>query len=316
MSIGLANPIPRALAHYETELEETLNRLGELTQSTHLPSIEGVGGLGRARVLLDLLRAPRSVGQGEDPVVVMWPSLGLLEPWLWRSARRPVVIVVHDPEPLRSQLGFGSISRTIARSRLSDRPIVMSHSDEATAVLQRMLPRNRLVQVGHPILSEQRFSTKSPGLVVVAGQYKPVRDLEMLGQLGPLLRRHGYEPRIVGSGWPDVEGWDVDARFVSEDELDSNLGSAEIVLLPYRRYFQSGITIRALERGTLTVGPRTSFAESVFGVDSPLLVDPIAGAHAWLEAISSATGQSSVAAHSKYVAECDISWGTFLADYR
>lgn len=312
MSIGLANPLPRALAHYEIELVETLGRIGVATQSIALPSIEGAEGSDRLRVMLGLHRAPRSVGQDRDAAIVLWPALGLLEPWLWRRSRRPVTIVVHDPEPLRSQLGFGAFSRAVARSRWSNRPMVMSHSDEASALLRQILPRNRLVQVAHPVLSVQKLEASVPGMVVVAGQYKPARDLEMLAALGPLLRRAGYEPRIVGSGWPDVDGWDVDARFVPEEELDSLLGTAEVVLLPYRRYFQSGITIRSLEQGTLTVGPRTSFAESVFGADSPVLIDQGAGVYAWLEAIAAAAGQDPAIAHARYVAECDSSWRDFL----
>jgi hypothetical protein len=45
------------------------------------------------------------------------------------------------------------------------------------------------------------------------------------------------------------------------------------VLLPYQKYFQSGIGLRALEQGTPFITSRTSFATDLFGPESRLIYD-------------------------------------------
>jgi hypothetical protein len=45
-----------------------------------------------------------------------------------------------------------------------------------------------------------------------------------------------------------------------------------VVLIPYRRFFQSGIAIRCLEREIPVVGPAGSSLEDLYGSDSALLV--------------------------------------------
>ena len=50
--------------------------------------------------------------------------------------------------------------------------------------------------------------------VTVLGQFKPSRDLDLLPALATELRAQGFRPVIKGSGWPQIPGWDVDARFL------------------------------------------------------------------------------------------------------
>lgn len=148
------------------------------------------------------------------------------------------------------------------------------HSEYAREVAAERLPHHHIDLALHPMLNEQSTLSKSPRpSVLVAGQYKTERDLELLSDLGPQLRAAGWRTHIVGRGWPEVNGWEVDARFVSEEEFDDILGKAWVLLMPYKNYFQSGIAIRALEQGTLTVGPRSSFLEALYGPSSGLIVD-------------------------------------------
>ena len=311
--VSYVNPIPRALAHYESELEQTVARIGITIARRAFPRIEDISGPARRiATLAQLFAAPRSLNDGTT--LVIWPALGLLEPSLWRSSQTKAAVFVHDPEPLRHQIGFGRLARWIARGPLGSRATLVSHSSDATRELERRFPRNRILEVAHPILSRQTSRAKQPGRVVVAGQYKPVRDLDLLAELGPLLRSSGYSPLIVGSGWPPVPGWEVDSRYVPEAELDNYLGSADVVLLPYRRYFQSGISLRALEQGTLTVGSRTAFAERMFGATSPLIVEQKADAATWMKAIEQVSTVDSSVVFSEYVTYCDTTWRAFLLD--
>lgn len=313
-TFGLVNPLPRALSHYERETIETSRRIGLDLTSRPYVAVEGLeGAVAKLSALSRAMRAPRISGV-DDVTLVLWPALGLLEPALWNGSDSTPVIVVHDPEPLRSQVGFGRLSRMIAARSWGSRAVIVSHSKEASAVLGRVLPRNRVISVDHPVLTHQQQHQRVPGLVLVAGQYKPVRDTDLLARLGPALRSRGYTPLIAGSGWPEVPGWDIDRRFVPEEELERLLGAAEVVLLPYRKYFQSGITLRALEMGTVTVGARSSFAESVFGADSPLILEPGASADAWLEVIQAGAGADSARdAFDRYQAGSDESWRHLFA---
>ncbi|WP_241549102.1 hypothetical protein [Gordonia alkanivorans] len=73
----------------------------------------------------------------------------------------------------------------------------------------------------------------------------------------------GIELAIVGRGWPHLNGWKVVDDFVPESRLAKEIDAASVVLLPYTRYYQSGIALRALEQGRATVGFNTPFLESI-----------------------------------------------------
>ena len=134
----------------------------------------------------------------------------------------------------------------------------------------------------------------SPRPVVrVLGQYKQDRDLEVLRLLASELRGQ-FELEIVGRGWPEIAGWRVDARFVAESELDLLIRTSDAVLIPYRRFYQSGIAIRALENGTPVVGRAGTSLDALYGSDSKLLVreDSVGVAvdlAAWVTAVKYAT---------------------------
>ncbi|MCR2764233.1 glycosyltransferase [Microbacterium sp. zg.B48] len=117
------------------------------------------------------------------------------------------------------------------------------------------------------------------------GQYKADRDIELLVDIARLADP-AWELTVTGRGWPSVEGWKVDARFVTELEFQSSLSSASVVLVPYKRFYQSGVAIRALEAGTPVVGPRNSVLADIVGESSGWLADDDAGS--WIEAIRSA----------------------------
>jgi hypothetical protein len=121
-------------------------------------------------------------------------------------------------------------------------------------------------------------------VVRVLGQYKPDRDVEALRQIAETL---GQTARleICGRGWPPIDGWSVRSEFVDEAHMSALLASSDAVLIPYRRFYQSGIAFRCLEQGTPAVGPAGSSLDEIYGPDSPLLVR---GPDDWCRAISHA----------------------------
>ena len=95
---------------------------------------------------------------------------------------------------------------------------------------------------------------------------------------------------VVGRGWPDLPGWNVDSRFVSELELDELVKSSDAIVIPYVRFFQSGIAIRALESNTPVVGRAATSLADLYGQESRLLLreDPQTGLvddRAWADAV-------------------------------
>ncbi|QGG40034.1 glycosyltransferase [Aeromicrobium yanjiei] len=127
--------------------------------------------------------------------------------------------------------------------------------------------------LNHPLLTEReqvapRNNAGRPS-VLVFGQFKPDRDIDLMAQLSESMGS-GVDFRVSGRGWPDIAGWDMDRRFVPELEIDPLIRSASAVLIPYRRFFQSGVAIRCLEQGTPVVGPAESSLAEVL-LDDRLL---------------------------------------------
>jgi glycosyltransferase involved in cell wall biosynthesis len=314
--LTFTNPLHSTLGHFVRELNDTLRRSGVEAEERVVSAVEGLNGpagklrmLGRAVSNINAVRSTATHGN-----LQIWPSLGLAEMPLWRSGNGPGhYVILHDPIPLRRQAGFDALSRFIAaRVKGAALPTIVVHSRDAAAEAKRLLPHFTIVELMHPVLSAKPVARglSEKRRVVVAGQYKPERDLGLLRALGPMLKRSGIDAHIYGRGWPDdIDGWEVDSRFVSEIELDAILRDASAMLLPYRNYFQSGIAVRALELGTLTVSPRNSFAEDLSGVDSGLLFDSL-DPELVLSAIEAAVDDSAdaVAAFEAYKARADASW--------
>lgn len=312
--IVVSDPIPTVQTHYRRELVETLaGSERPVTEAPWSRPVEGLTGpVGKATMLAagvsNLVRARTSTG----PLVQLWPTFGLLEARLWASRRHERYVVLHDPSPLRRQHGFSERSRAWAEhADPRSRPTIIVQSRAALDVARRALPRHRIELVLHPVLAHRRTVAKTPEpSVLVAGQFKPSRDLDLLAALGPRLRSAGWSPRIVGRGWPAVPGWDVDDRFVNETELDDLLGRAWAFLLPYRGYFQSGVAVRALENGTPTIGTDTWFLRQLQGT-SDTSVPAGEGADAYLErlqAVARAGAATTSEAFDDYRDRARASW--------
>lgn len=319
--LAVVNPLPFALRHYTCEVQATLDRLGVGWSALSTAPAEGMEGiLGKVRMLGNSVQNERQARESNSPVLTTWPTLGLLEARLARPVKSSRLIAVHDPDPLRSQVGYGRLARKWASAALPERrPTLLVHSELAFRRVKELLPRHSVVSALHPILAAGRGfeRQRDETYVLVAGQYKPARDVELLLRLGPSIRRLGLEPRIIGRGWPPLDGWTIDARFVSEDELDSSIANAAALLLPYSRYFQSGIAVRAVELGTAVVGRRTEFLSGLVGSSYAGLVDSDAVGD-YLDAISMCVSLTCDSAHRtlvQAVERTDISWRLALDEF-
>jgi hypothetical protein len=318
--LEIVNPLPSALAHYQSELVDVLESAGAPVQVATTTSAERAGtDRGVASVLPGILR-DRLLDSAPAPGIhrlVLWPVLGYPELMLWRGRPAHTSVVVHDPTPLRRQVGLGpfAVRATHALARLRPLHDVIVHSTPALAAVRdrgydaQMLP--------HPMLEPETHAPGRSKRVLVLGQHKDTRDVAVLEELAPLLRARGLEPVIVGRGWPDLSGWDVDSRFVSEDEFRDQLRDSAVLLLPYTLVYQSGVAVRAAEAAVPVVAARDTNVRDLYGDDWPGLVDHghARGADAWAEAVDRvlAAGDTTAADHvHAYRASALAAWRSWV----
>ncbi|MFI6492300.1 hypothetical protein [Streptomyces sp. NPDC050564] len=265
-NVIVVNPLGSMLAHYGRALTQNLESAGMTTTVLSMDEPSASGG-SRLRWLAScywlLFHARLQCARHGGSVILAWPMLGYLDVVCVRMLLgRRGLVVLHDPDPLVRAVGYGRALKWLAR-RLNC--LVVTHSDEATRVVARH-GLQRIVCMPHPVLD--RSPAKRPTelrSVYVLGQYKPDRDIELMESVARELPDE-VSLRVAGRGWPEVAGWSVDSRFISEGELETMLsGESTVVLVPYRRFFQSGIAMRALENLVPVVGPADSSLAAVFG---------------------------------------------------
>lgn len=277
-TIVVVNTLPSALRHYETVLAEAFEEQGFGVRIVQ-PDFE-LGGLSR---LLKFVAACRGVSTlarvapVRSTVIVVWPAFGLADLALWWlpfwAGRR--IVLIHDPQPLRRQVGYSRLAKLVARrASRSARIEVTAHTELAADELRRMgVVVSRILP--HPIAPPVSRAASSAAVsmsVLVAGQFKAARDDGLLLRFGRAAPSN-WDLKVVGRGWPDLKGWTVDSRFLSEAELTAEVSGASAVMLPYEYYFQSGIAVRAFEQGVPVVAARHEFIEALYGSDWPGLVD-------------------------------------------
>jgi hypothetical protein len=270
--ITLANPLSVGLAHYTRTLTRTLEECGADVERLEVPE-PSASRHGRSRWLLSYLEVLRTLRARTRPdlVILTWPAGGYWDLLAARAlVRGGVWIVFHDPDPLVHARGYGRFARWSAALG-PVKAAVLSHSAAATEAL---LPAVDHVEfLPHPMLPPQRRrrANTEGKLVRVLGQYKADRDLEALAEIAHQAPAD-WTLEVFGQGWSEIPGWRVESRFLLEEEFDDALAASDVVVVPYQRFFQSGVAIRSLERGSPVVGPATSSLADMLGADSPWLV--------------------------------------------
>ncbi|MEV7135691.1 glycosyltransferase [Arthrobacter sp. NPDC093128] len=297
--VRIVNPLGGALSHYTNALAVLLRTSGAHVevQSIEEPSLSGRGRLhwllSYVRLLSDSGRSARKNEYSQT--LVTWPVVGFVDLLLVRVlCGKSAAIVYHDPKPLVRSIGSGRLAAKLV-SMFPSRPRVVVHSAAASEAMRNCGLDSNLDILAHPMLppllreSESRIPTVRRPVIRVLGQFKQDRDLEVLQALAAEFEPE-YDLEIAGRGWPAVDGWKVDSRFVTEIELDELVRSSDVIVIPYKRFYQSGIAIRALEAGTPIVGRAGTSLVELYGPNSSLLVtdqteDDGASAQAWAAAV-------------------------------
>lgn len=313
-SVGVFNPLPRALHHYEKSLLQTLASSYHVRVQRADFELGGGGRLKKLSSALKGLMGQIKAARSSRLLVVLWPSFGLLDLALWRvfSRGEPRFVVIHDPTPLREQIGFSPLAVRVGRWGSRGNGLhVIAHTRLASDVLHSMGIEVDHV-LPHPIYVSPEPTQTSPSKrrgVLVAGQHKDARDLSIIEDFAANAPAQ-WPLHIAGRGWPDLAGWNIDSRFLDETEFSDRLSTSAALLLPYRYYFQSGVAVRALESGCPIVAERHEFLEEVFGADWPGFVTGDAPKD-WIEAASRAM-ESSPPSPSKLQGDIRHSWESVL----
>lgn len=281
-----------------TMLQDFVGQLTEALESTGASCVElfsrqgEVGENKGAKALAlgaHINNARRHVREGGQNIVV-WPLLGWWEAPLWQHRSHNTLIVMHDPLPVARQGGLSrSAAMCSARLARSRWPQLVTMSPEAYAETTQYFSHDKVHMAPHPMRTPAPDPRRSAGhSVLVLGQYKPERDVDVMATMAPVLAQAGWSLTVAGRNWPAIPGWNVIDRVLSEHEFRSFLGATSVVLLPYQRYFQSGVAVRALEAGVPVVGRRTGFLASILGSDFPGAVENWEDPHSWLAAVEAA----------------------------
>ena len=315
--VKIYNPLHLVLGNFTERLIEVLDHQG--IASIELPSRNGeVHGSKSAKAIsfASHLRRARHYAGDPGPNIVTWPLLGWWEMPLWRHSRNKTFVIMHDPEPLIYQNGLSARAAEISSKLIGpDWPHMVTMSPEAYEVASKYFDSDRIHLLSLPMRSPQFYETMQTGRrVLVLGQYKPARDLDVMATIAPELRAQGWEPTVVGRGWPEIPGWDVVNRFLTESEFHNMLISSAVVLLPYRRYFQSGVAIRALEAGVPVVGRQTGFMTSIFGNNFSGSIENWDTPSDWINAIAAANfaRADQMKAARDYSTKGATEWATLL----
>lgn len=323
------NPLGVALSHYTDALMQQLADSGIEAETFSIiePSQSGKSRFqwlaGYSSMLYSAGRRTRR-RNSQEKVLITWPVLGFLDLLIVKVlCGSSGVIVYHDPQPLVRSMGSSRGVAGLVRL-VKNRPGTLVHSNEAAHAMNVVGLTDGLTLVPHPMLPPAGFANE-PAVngkagtrprVRVLGQYKADRDIDLLTSLAGRLGSK-YDLDIVGRGWPEVEGWNVDARFVTEDELDELIATSDAIVIPYKRFYQSGIAIRALEHAVPIVGRVETSLGELYGPQSRLLVaaeDELPGMEVepWVSAIEHAMDRGkteTVLAAKLFHEEATRGWG-------
>jgi GT2 family glycosyltransferase len=328
--VVIINPLGAALRHYTSELQNVLEAAGGLvllTTSFPEPSATGRGRIAWLRAyvsaLVEIRRSPSLRGAR---LIVTWPILGYLDALVLRLFYGSgATLVMHDPEPLVRAVGYDRVSVHLARLFQKHLEVVV-HSHAAEASVKSRGAYATLSLNPHPILPARQSPHVLPSggtltpIIRVLGQYKADRDIPVLRAIAHSLGG-GARLEIYGRGWPAVEGWVVTEGFLSEEDMAARIRDSSVIVVPYIRFFQSGVAIRALENGVAVVGPKVPSLVELFGENSKLLVatsetEP-AEVGRWVDALewAIAHGGSEVLSASENARAHAISaWSIWLAN--
>jgi glycosyltransferase involved in cell wall biosynthesis len=233
--------------------------------------------------LPSLYRLARMIRQ-QQPDVLLFPIFHTWTPFLQLFLKKiPSVIIVHDPQPHPGDLDWIFENQTIRRAA---RCILLSKELKQTLV-QRGVSEEQIdvIPLG-PLAYEAVHADSSdlPSVILFFGRITPYKGLDILLEAYRELRKtHPIHLLIAGEGdltpyrhlLQDLEGVQLENRWIPDNEVGAFLNRAAMVVLPYTSATQSGVLAAAAASGLPVIATRTGgIPEQIQDGLSGLLVEP------------------------------------------
>ena len=193
-----------------------------------------------------------------------WLNLAVLR--MAKTYNFKKVVTLHDVDPLVNTSG-DHLHRKIAS--LAD-ALVVHNEFSFKELLQKEVPKEKIHVIPHGSYNE--FIPTLPPLkdsgtlqLLFFGQIKEVKGLDILLEALALARKKGANVRLTIAGRPWHSDWQKYEKIILEQGLDENVqlhlgyipnekmetffNNAHMVVLPYRRIYQSGVLLLAMSYG-------------------------------------------------------------------
>jgi len=242
-----------------------------------------------------------------DVVHLHWPELLLRDPARWRScvkkalfglmylrlviSRTPIVQTVHNINPHEAASGYerralAALTRR-TRSWITLNPVPVE------------VPPGQVIEILHGHYRDwfagcERPET-IPGRYLFFGLIRPYKQVVTLIDAFVDLNDDSASLRIVGACTdpdvrqrmsaldPEQENLSAEFAYITDDRLAHEVGLAELVVLPYKEFYNSGAALLALSLGRPVLTPRNTASEILqqeFGEEWVLLYEgALSGAH-------------------------------------
>ena len=187
-----------------------------------------------------------------------------------------VVVTVHDVEAFKpggkslvlQRMVYGLCSRVVVHNQVSQEELVRRCGVKNELV--RIVPHGSYLGL-IPAAMDSKAARNMLGLpqdefiILFFGQIKEVKGLDLLIEAFALAKERMGPARLVIAGkvWKDdfaryqdliercalADAISLHIRYIPDDEIAAYYGAADIVVLPYRKIYQSGVLLMAMSYG-------------------------------------------------------------------
>lgn len=187
-----------------------------------------------------------------------------------------VVTTVHDVEafkpggksPLLQQIAYGLCSRLVVHNIVSHDELIARCGVNESMV--RVVPHGSYLglvpsAIDRRIAREKLSLPQDEHIVLFFGQIKDVKGLDLLIEAFARMRERVGPARLVIAGkvWKAdfthyqelidryalADATSLHIHYIPDDEIAAYYGAADIVVLPYRKIYQSGVLLMAMSYG-------------------------------------------------------------------
>lgn len=227
-----------------------------------------------------------------------WAWVPFFRSVLWAAGSTPVVSIVHN----LADHGAGRVARGAARLVLEKCDGFLTHAEQLAEALRRefpgrsvavqLLPAAELPKVrpSRHLERERLGLREGEKLAVFLGLIRPYKGVDLLVEAFKHLPESSpWQLFIAGEAWGELAGklkGQVEEsglggrvrfrfRWQTQEEVESLLAAADLLVLPYRSGSQSAVAPLGLSRGVPVLASRVGgLPEIIFDGVNGMLVDP------------------------------------------